>query len=63
MKLVDQILKLLIIKQKRQKQQKPIRVSLIFILITQETKAIKSVESNSDGKVGYTNIAKKKAWI
>lgn len=61
MKLVDQILKLLIIKQKRQKQQKPIRVSLIFILITQETKAIKSVESNSD--LGYTNIAKKKAWI
>ena len=61
MKLVDQILKLLIIKQKRQKQQKPIRVSLIFILITQETKAIKSVESNS--YLGYTNIAKKKAWI
>ena len=63
MKLVDQILKLLIIKQKRQKQQKPIRVSLIFILITQETKAIKSGESNSDRKVGYTNNAKKKACI
>ena len=37
------------------------RVSLIIIVIIQETKALKSRELNPYGNVGHTNTAKKKA--
>ena len=38
-------------RQKRQKQQKAIRVSIIFIVINQETKAVKKGELNSDIRI------------